>query len=42
MRLKENEIAVIKKNTCRFDPEAKIYLFGSRADDNARAAILTY
>lgn len=34
MRLSEKEISSIKKNILRFDPLAKIYLFGSRVDDN--------
>lgn len=36
MRLKEDEISVIKKNILHFDPEAKIYLFGSRVNDMAK------
>ncbi len=36
MRLKEKEIISIKKNILDFDPEAKIYLFGSRANDLAK------
>jgi predicted nucleotidyltransferase len=34
MRLTQNEISVIKKNILDFDADAKIYLFGSRANDN--------
>jgi len=33
MRLKEEEINVIKRIILEFDANAKIYLFGSRADD---------
>ncbi len=36
MRLKKDEISVIKKNILHFDPEAKIYLFGSRVNDMAK------
>ncbi len=36
MRLTETEILTIKKNILRFDPEAKIYLFGSRINDEAK------
>ena len=34
MRLTQNEISIIKKNILDFDPHAKIYLFGSRVNDN--------
>ena len=33
MRLTEAEVSAIKKSVYAFDPEAKIFLFGSRADD---------
>ena len=33
MRLKEEEINVIKQTILEFDANAKIYLFGSRADN---------
>jgi len=33
MRLTEKEISAIKNNILYFDPEAKIYLFGSRVND---------
>ncbi|MEO6187374.1 MAG: nucleotidyltransferase domain-containing protein [Ginsengibacter sp.] len=36
MRLTETEISTIKKNILRFDPEAKIYLFGSRVNEEAK------
>jgi len=36
MRLTENEISVIKKCILDFDPQAKIYLFGSRVNDLAK------
>ena len=36
MRLSQKEISTIKKNILCFDPEAKIYLFGSRTDDKAK------
>lgn len=36
MRLSTNEISSIKKNILAFDPDAKIYLFGSRTNDNAK------
>lgn len=32
MRLSEHEITVIKKSIHHLDPEAQIYLFGSRTD----------
>jgi predicted nucleotidyltransferase len=33
MRLTEGEVSAIKESVHLFDPDAKIYLFGSRADD---------
>ena len=36
MRLKTFEVAAIKDAVYEFDQEAKIYLFGSRADDAKR------
>ncbi len=36
MRLKEKEIQAIKDSVFQFDPEAKIHLFGSRADESQR------
>ena len=36
MRLSEKEIQIIKENVLRFDPEASIYLFGSRTNDKAK------
>ena len=36
MRLSAIEIAVIKREFSRQDPDAKIYLFGSRVDDSKR------
>lgn len=36
MRLKENEIQAIKTSIHELDPEAQIYLFGSRAQDGER------
>lgn len=36
MRLSEFEIRVIKGTVGALDPEAKVYLFGSRVDDAAR------
>ena len=35
MRLTKNQIAVIKNEILKYDTQAKIYLFGSRVDDNA-------
>ena len=34
MRLSEQEILVLKKAVSSFDKNAKLYLFGSRVDDN--------
>ena len=36
MRLKEFEIRTIKKAVHSFDPDAAIYLFGSRADNSQK------
>lgn len=36
MRLTEFEAAAIKESIHKFDPGAKIYLFGSRADDTKK------
>ncbi|MCH7515083.1 MAG: nucleotidyltransferase domain-containing protein [Bacteroidetes bacterium] len=36
MRLKQDQVDFFKNAFRRISPEAKIYLFGSRADDNAR------
>lgn len=36
MRLKKNEISAIKQSVHLFDPQAKIFLFGSRADDKKK------
>ncbi len=36
MRLSEKEISAIKNNILNFDQDAKIYLFGSRTNDNAK------
>lgn len=36
MRLKEKEISAIKNNILSFDDKAKIYLFGSRVNDNGK------
>jgi len=36
MRLSQKEISVIKKSILDFDPNAKIYLFGSRVNDLAK------
>ena len=35
MRLTEQQISVIKQEISNKDKDAKIYLFGSRVDDNA-------
>ena len=32
MRLREREVLTIKKAITEFDPEAEIFIFGSRAD----------
>jgi len=36
MRLTESEIRAIREELARLDPDAQVYLFGSRADDGAR------
>ena len=36
VRLSPQQIAVIREETARLDPAAKIFLFGSRANDRAR------
>jgi predicted nucleotidyltransferase len=36
MRLTEKEISVIRKNILQADPDAQIYLFGSRLNDLAK------
>lgn len=36
MRLTEKEIRVINHHIIQIDPEAKIYLFGSRTNDKAK------
>ena len=36
MRLSQKEISAIKNNILNFDQDAKIYLFGSRVNDNAK------
>ncbi len=36
MRLTKEEIEVLKSSILTRDPDAKIYLFGSRTDDDAR------
>ena len=36
MRLTKNEVAAIKQSVYGFDPDAKIFLFGSRADDSKK------
>ena len=36
MRLTEAEVSAIKKSVYAFDPGAKIFLFGSRADDTRK------
>ncbi len=36
MRLSQKEISAIKNNILSFDQNAKIYLFGSRVNDNAK------
>ncbi len=33
MRLKSDEIGVLKSKLCALDPDAHLYLFGSRVDD---------
>jgi predicted nucleotidyltransferase len=36
MRLTEFEVEAIKQSVSQFDPDAKIILFGSRADDSKK------
>ena len=36
MRLTQQEIQVINENILSIDPDASIYLFGSRTDDDAK------
>ena len=36
MRLTEVEVSAIKQSVRAFDPEAKIFLFGSRVDDKRK------
>ncbi len=36
MRLTPEEITVIRDTILKYDPEAKVYLFGSRADNNKK------
>jgi predicted nucleotidyltransferase len=36
MRISQHEQTVIKNVITQLDPKAKVYLFGSRVDDNAR------
>jgi predicted nucleotidyltransferase len=36
MRLAASEIIAVREETGRLDPQAEIYLYGSRADDLAR------
>lgn len=36
MRLSDHEAAAIKRSIIQFDPEAELYLFGSRVDDNKK------
>ena len=36
MRLRETEAAAIREEVTRLDPEARVWLFGSRVDDRAR------
>lgn len=36
MRLSKEEVTVIKSSIEKFDPQAQIYLFGSRADPNKK------
>jgi uncharacterized protein len=36
MRLTTNEADAIREEVGRLDPEAELYLYGSRTDDNAR------
>ena len=36
MRLQKTEIKILKESICEHDPDAEIYLFGSRANDQAK------
>ena len=36
MRLNDSELAAIRATVKSFDPEARLYLFGSRIDDSKR------
>ena len=36
MRLKQNEVALLKEKLASLSKEAKLYLFGSRADDTKK------
>ncbi len=36
MRIKENERKILKESVKERDPDAKVYLFGSRTDDNKK------
>ena len=36
MRLTDKEQSAIREVICKADPDAKVWLFGSRADDNAK------
>ena len=36
MRIREDERRILKESVRERDPDAKVYLFGSRADDNAK------
>ena len=36
VRLSPQHVAVIREETARLDPAARVFLFGSRADDRAR------
>lgn len=36
MRLTKAEVAAIKESVRKYDPDAAIFLFGSRADDSKR------
>lgn len=36
MRIKEHEKEILREAVREHDPDAKVYLFGSRTDDNAR------